>query len=83
MSKKEKRLFKKSDYEKTFKAHFVQRYRGIDIYWYLNIIDDMKLTFWYGPESSEYISSLSNLRDAKEQIDMILSEKEFECQNLQ
>ena len=31
MSKKEKRLFKKSDYEKTFKVRFVQRYRGIDI----------------------------------------------------
>lgn len=83
MNKKEKRLFKKSDYEKTFKGYFVQRYRGIDIYWYLNIIEDMKLTFWYGPESSEHISSLSTLRDAKEQIDIILNEREFECQNLQ
>ena len=83
MSKKEKRLFKKSDYEKTFKDRFVQRYRGIDIYWYLNIIDDLRLTFWYGPASDEYISSLSAMSDAKEQIDMILNEKEFECQNLQ
>ena len=83
MSKKEKRLFKKSDYEKTFKDRFVQRYRGIDIYWYINVIDDMKLTFWYDQESSEYISSLSTLRDAKEQIDIILNEREFECQNLQ
>ena len=83
MNKKEKRLFKKSDYEKTFKDHFVQRYRGIDIYWHLNLTDDMKLTFWYGPESSEYNSSLSAMSDAKEQIDMILNEKEFECQNLQ
>ena len=83
MNKKEKRLFKKSDYEKTFKGRFVQRYRGIDIYWYLNLTDDMNLTFWYSPESSEYISSLSTLRDAKERIDVILNEKEFECQNLQ
>lgn len=83
MCKKEKRLFKKSDYERTFKSHFVQRYRGIDIYWYLNLFEDINLTFWYGPESNEYISSLSTLRDAKEQINMILSEREFECQNLQ
>ena len=83
MSKKEKRLFKKSNYEKTFKVRFVQRYRGIDIYWYLNLIEDMKLTFWYSPESSEYISSLSTLRDAKEQIDMILNEKEFKWKQLQ
>ena len=83
MSKKEKRLFKKSDYEKTFKDRFVQRYRGIDIYWYLNLFEDISLTFWYGSESSEYNSSLDNLRDAREQINMILNEREFECQNLQ
>ncbi len=83
MSKKEKRLFKKSDYEKSFKKHFVQRYRGIDIYWYLNLTDDIKLTFWYGSKSNEYISSIDSLRDAKERIDEILNEKEFECQNLQ
>ena len=83
MCKKEKRLFKKSDYEKTFKDRFVQRYRGIDIYWYINVIDDMKLTFWYGPNPDEYISLLSTLRDAKEQIDMILNEREFEWKQLQ
>ena len=83
MNKKEKRLFKKSDYEKTFKDRFVQRYRGIDIYWYINVIDYIGLTFWYGPESDEHISSLSTLRYTKEQIDIILNEREFECQNLQ
>lgn len=71
-----KRLFKKSDYEKTFKKQKVLRYKGIDIYWYISLDDMIRLTFWYGSEESEYVSSSSsNILDIKNLIDDILKEK--------
>ena len=69
------RLFNKSDYEKEFKDQFVCNYRGIDIYWYSNILDNMNYTYWYGPNNSEYISGLPTLQDAESSIDFYLNNR--------
>ena len=70
------RLFNKSDYEKEFEEQFVYNYKGIDIYWYSNILDSMNYTYWYGPNNSEYISGLPTLQDAESSIDFYLNNKE-------
>ena len=63
------RLFGKSEYEKEFENQFVCNYKGIDIYWYINMLDGENYTYWYGPGNSEYISGISTLSDAKNNID--------------
>lgn len=69
------RLFNKSDYEKEFEEQFVYNYKGIDIYWYSNILDNMNYTYWYGPNNSEYISGLPTLQDAESSIDFYLNNR--------
>ena len=69
------RLFGKSDYEKEFEEQFVYNYKGIDIYWYSNILDNMNYTYWYGPNNSEYISGLLTLQDAESSIDFYLNNR--------
>ena len=70
------RLFGKSEYEKEFKDQFVCNYRGIDIYWYINMLDGENYTYWYGPRNPEYISGISTLSDAESSIDFYLNNKE-------
>lgn len=70
------RLFGKSEYEKEFKDQFVCNYRGIDIYWYTNMLDGENYTYWYGPGNSEYISGISTLSDAKNNIDYYFNNRE-------
>ena len=70
------RLFDKSDYEKEFEEQFVYNYKGIDIYWYSNILDNMNYTYWCGPNNSEYISGLPTLQDAESSIDFYLNNRE-------
>lgn len=69
------RLFGKSEYEKEFKDQFVCNYKGIDIYWYSNILDGENYTYWYGPRNPEYISGISTLSDAKNNIDYYFTNK--------
>lgn len=75
------RLFEKSDYEKEFSNRFICNYKGIDIYWYIDLMDELKLTFWYGQEDSKYISFVEKLSDAKKRIDSLL-ETELSGENI-
>lgn len=75
------RLFEKSDYEQEFSNRFICNYKGIDIYWYFDLMEELKLTFWYGPEDSKYISFVEKLSDAKKRIDNLL-ETELSGENI-
>lgn len=68
-----KRLFKKSEYEKTFEGRFVLNYKGFDIYEYQSF-DRLRFTFWYSSIDSDYYSSIETIKDCEFLIDRIVGD---------
>ena len=59
-------LFKQPE-DYNFKE--IENYKGYIIYEYKNLLDKMNLTLWYGKDSSEYISSIETIEDARMWVD--------------
>jgi len=47
----------------------IENYKGYVIYEYKNLLDKMNLTFWYGKEPYEYVSSIETIEKAREMIE--------------